>query len=89
MRCLETNIYSAPTQQATDLALAQRITETFDFLMDSVKPDVVVVHGKDAAKHLQGKCITSHVIEVPHFARGWSQASARALGQQIKHACDA
>lgn len=89
IRCLETNIYAAPTEQAVDLRALQRSTAPFDFLMDSVKPDVVVVHGKDAAMHLQGKNISAQIIVVPHFARGWSQSSARTLGRQIKLACDA
>lgn len=89
VQCLETNIYAAPTEQAADLAQAQRLTAPINFLLDSVKPDVVVVHGKDAATHLQDKGIAAHVIVVPHFSRGWSQANARALGCQIRHACDA
>lgn len=89
VQCLETNIYAAPTEQAADLALAHRLTAPIDFLLDSVKPDVVVVHGKDAATHLQDKGIAARVIAVSHFSRGWSQSDARALGQQIKHECDA
>lgn len=88
VRCLETNIHAVPTERAADLAPPQRITAPFDFLIDAIKPDVVIVHGKDAATHLQGKRISAQVIEVPHFARGWSQSSARAFGQRIKIACD-
>ena len=89
VHCLETNIYAAPTEEATELALARRLTAPVDFLIEAVKPKVVVVHGKDAASHLQDKVISARLIAVPHFSRGWSQASARALGRQIKLACDA
>lgn len=89
INCLETNIYAAPTEQAADLALARRMTAPVDFLIDSVKPDVVIVHGKDAAMHLHSKGISAHVTAVPHFSRGWSQSDARALGQRIRRECGA
>lgn len=86
---LETNIYAAPTEQALDLTSAQRLTAPFDFLMESIQPRVIVVHGNDAASHLQDKDPKANVIAVPHFSRRWSQASARLLGQQIRRECDA
>lgn len=89
VHCLETNIYASPTEQATELVAARRLTTTIDFLLESIKPDVVIVHGKDATLHLQEKRIAAHVISVPHFSRGWSQSDARALGQQIRSKCDA
>lgn len=85
---LETNIYAAPTEAAADLAVTRRLAEPFDFLIDAIKPAVIVVHGKDAATYVQGKDLASRIIAVPHFSRGWSQSSARELGQQIKSACD-
>ena len=84
VRCLETNIYATPTEQATDLAIANRLTAPFDFLLKSVSPAIVVVHGKDAAVHLQTMRIEAYVISVPHFSRGWSRSAARDLGQQIR-----
>ena len=89
VQCLETNIYAAPTEQASDLGHARRLTAPFDFLLDSVKPNVIVVHGNDAAAHLQTMHVAAHVIVVPHFSRGWSQAKARALGSEISSVCDA
>lgn len=87
VQVLETNIYSAPTERMDDLPPEQRLAEPFRFLLDAVKPDVVVVHGKEAAAYLHGKNLATRIIEVKHFSRGWSQSAARALGQQIKQAC--
>jgi hypothetical protein len=84
IHCLETNIYSAPTEQATDLASERRVTAPFDFLVAKINPKVVVAHGADAVEHVKKKNLSAHVIDVPHFSRGWSQERARALGQQIR-----
>jgi hypothetical protein len=84
-KCLETNIYSAPTEQAVDLVSEQRITRPFDYLLTKIRPRVIVVHGEDATRHVEGKSLSGvRIIRVSHFSRGWSQESARALGQQIK-----
>lgn len=83
-RCLETNIYSAPTEQAMDLVSERRVTAPFDYLLDKINPKLILAHGAEAVEHLNKKFLSAHLIEVPHFSRGWSQASARALGQQIR-----
>jgi hypothetical protein len=90
IRCLETNIYSAPTEQAADLASAQRVTAPFDFLLEKIKPGVIVAHGDDAAQHLRGKTLTSKLITERHFSSRsppWKKEDARALGQRIKTEC--
>ena len=87
IRCLETNIYSSPTEQAVDLASEKRITKPFDFLLSKIQPRLIVVHGDDAARHIHMCVAGGRIITVPHFSRGWSQKSARALGQQIKNEC--
>lgn len=52
-RCLETNIYSASTEQAADLATQQRVTAPFDFLLANIMPRVIVAHGIDAVEHIR------------------------------------
>jgi hypothetical protein len=84
VRCLETNIYSVPTEQAADLSQKQRATAPFDFLLAKINPRVIVVHGVDAAGHIRSKNLRARVVAVSHFSRGWSQAKARSLGQQIR-----
>jgi hypothetical protein len=84
VKCLETNIYSAPTEELHDLDHERRITAPFDFLLDKIKPGVVVVHGKDAIAHLRQKALPIKVIEVAHFSRGWNERAAQDLGRQIR-----
>lgn len=86
--CLETNIYSAPTAQAADLTLKQRATAPFDLLLSKINPSVIVAHGLDAVAHVRSKSPSAHVLAVAHFSRGWSQAKARSLGQQIRLASE-
>ncbi len=84
VRCLETNIYAAPTEQAVDLKSEQRITAPFDFLLASIKPRVILAHGADAKRHIGTKHLSAQIRCVEHFSRGWSQNSARELGRQIR-----
>jgi hypothetical protein len=84
VRCLETNIYSVPTEAAADLSSQKQVTAPLDFLLEKIKPRIIVAHGKDAVSYIQRKHLAARVIEVPHFARGWKEADARALGRQIK-----
>lgn len=84
-RCLETNIYSASTEQAVDLASEQRITAPFDFLLVNIKPRVIVAHGVDAVEHIRKMNVDAKVFSVSHFSRGWSRESALALGAKIKN----
>lgn len=87
VRCLETNIYAAPTEQAVDLPPEQRITTPFDYLLEKLQPRLIVVHGEEAASHIQSKNYTGQIIKVSHLSRGWSQVAARELGLQIKQKC--
>lgn len=89
IRCLETNIYAVPTEQAVDLISEKRITAPFDYLLARIQPRLIVVHGKDAAVHIQSKGFAGHTIIVPHFSRGWSQMAARTLGLKIRTECNA
>jgi hypothetical protein len=82
-RCLETNIYLAPTRKAVDLESAQRITATFDFLLSSIRPSIVVAHGIPTVEHIRKMDIDAKVFAVSHFSRGWSRQAAIELGVKI------
>ena len=88
IRCLETNIYSAPTEQATDLPSRKRITAPFDFLVAAIRPRVILTHGDKAEEHIRSKHLSARIISVSHFSRGWSEERARELGNQIKSAVE-
>jgi hypothetical protein len=84
---LETNIFALPTEQARDLATADKKTLLFDTLFEHIKPRVIVTHGNQARAELATRETTAIVFGEKHFSRGWSQADARALGRRIRLAC--
>jgi hypothetical protein len=83
VKFLETNIYSAPTEEAKDLAVHQRLTAPFDFLLDEIKPSLIITHGKEAADYLRMRTPSASVMNLSHLSRGWSESRARELGQNI------
>lgn len=86
--CLETNIYSTASEEFSDLSAGLRDTKVFDYLLVTLKPEVIIVHGEDAVAHVQSKAPAASVLAVPHFSRGWSHESARALGRKVKQMID-
>jgi hypothetical protein len=103
VKCLETNIYSKPTEQARDLREQERVTKPFDFLLRTIHPQVIFLHGEEAVKHIQvilkaqfkSGSLQSikvewgkvHVMAVPHLSRGWSKKRAREIGQVLREVC--
>lgn len=83
VRCLETNIYSVPSEAAIDLAPHQRSTAPIDYLLSTIKPRVIVAHGDDAIAHIRKFSPECAVIEVAHFSRGFSDVAAQKLGHRI------
>jgi hypothetical protein len=102
VKCLETNLYAKATIQASDLKEQERITRPFDFLLKTIRPVAILLHGKDAARHIETTFGTSletnkmqpvqvewgtlQVIAVPHLSRGWSERRAREVGQVLREA---
>jgi hypothetical protein len=97
--CLETNIFQFPSRRESDLAASERDTRVFDFLLESVRPRVVFVHGRSAVKHLaqlthtnlpHGQFTTVTYREVAfdaiaghHLSYRWSYAKVDELGQVL------
>lgn len=97
--CLETNIYSSAADAVADLSPEERWTGPFDFLVDAIRPDVIVTYGKDAETHLEGWLglgiphETFGQVRVlggrvwfraeRHFSRGYAYARAEQLGRDI------
>ena len=104
MKCLETNIYAKPTPQARDLREQERATQSFDFLLRAIRPQVMLLHGQDAVKHLETIFDVQlkpdrlqpirvewgevGVMAVPHLSRGWSKKRAREVGQLLRTVCE-
>nr|WP_199044081.1 hypothetical protein [Dyella sp. ASV24] len=87
---LETNIYATATRTAKELAKEQQCTQPFEFLLDAVKPSILLIHGTKAAEYFHthkdvGRGV--EIIENRHFSRGWSEVDARVLGRRIRDEC--
>lgn len=98
-RCLETNLYMTATASANELAAAQMDSSTFDFLLASIQPRFLLVHGTEARQHLEqatGCGLQPNsanpvvlngcpllIFPISHLSRGWSNARCTELGQQL------
>ncbi|WP_247232300.1 hypothetical protein [Telluribacter sp. SYSU D00476] len=51
--CLDTNICSTPTRTARELLPNDHRTEVFRYLMDTIRPTLVYVHGKEAVEYFR------------------------------------
>ncbi|WP_141104118.1 hypothetical protein [Noviherbaspirillum denitrificans] len=52
-RALETNLYSVSTPKENDLTRADKIPLIFNFLLRSIKPKALLVHGDATAQYLR------------------------------------
>ncbi len=86
-RCLETNVYALPSDDKASLAEESRKTAPFRFLLETIKPSVIVAHGDDAILETQHLAGSVRVMPVKHFSRGWSEEAARSLGQKLGALC--
>jgi hypothetical protein len=81
---LETNIYAMASRNLKSLAKSDRNTAPFKFLVETIRPKIIVVHGKDAERAIAGAIAKLHVQPqvIParrHFSR-ISFEEAKALG---------
>jgi hypothetical protein len=80
-RVLETNVYAKASDDMKSLDLTSRETAPFRFLLATVQPKVIVVHGKLAVEAIDKFDVPSRVIAADnHFSRKTSRDTARALG---------
>ena len=102
--CLETNLYGAATEQARDLSAARQDTTVFDFLVQEIRPKVILLHGADAHRYMaqrlgqalepgqfttaQVESVVARLLPVSHLSRGWSEKAARQLGQRLRDAVE-
>lgn len=84
-RVLETNLLWKPSRRKRDLAKQDRNLGDFGFLLDLLKPQVVVLHGSDANRHWDESRLDITVIREKHFAIGYSQDAAYSLGERIRN----
>lgn len=103
-KALETNLYMSATAQANELNKELMDSSTFNFLLTTIKPKFLLVHGKDAREHLERLTQTNFelnhankvtiqgtetmVYPVRHLSRGWSNERCIELGREIKRLID-
>lgn len=103
-KCLETNVFSEATETLSELSTEDRGTEVFRFLVESIRPRILLAHGKDAREAIEalaqrtlseGEPVLCHVagarttvLAVPHLSRDWSQDRARSLGRRLRDLAD-
>ncbi|RWQ57830.1 hypothetical protein [Mesorhizobium sp.] len=81
VRVLETNIYARASDDMRTLDVASREIAPFKFLLDTIKPKVIVVHGKPALQTVGKFGTSAKVIEADHhFSRQTSKVTARGYG---------
>ena len=99
IKCLETNIYSIATMKSSELSENEMISSTFEFLLKTVKPKVILVHGKDAKLFLEKMTeltfinetfntielngSISQIYPISHLSRGWSKLACSDLGDTL------
>ncbi len=77
---LETNIFAVASATKPELALDDQDTAPFHYLLRSIRPKVIVAHGKEAAQVVARLDTGAHVISVKHLSRGWSAQAITQLG---------
>lgn len=82
-RCLETNLYAHPSSSAATLDKAQRDPTLFQWLVETLRPELLVVHGASAAAEIKHLNLGIPTKSVRHFSRQWSYDRAYALGIEI------
>ena len=103
IRCLETNVYPIPSPREVNLAKSDRDSRVFDYLLESLRPAVLFVHGNTAVKYMArlldedlplGEFVqVSHrgrsfdVIAGYHLSYQWSYAKVESLGRELADRC--
>lgn len=52
-QCLETNIYSKPSEMLKNLEVQNKNTDIFNFLVKAIKPKAILIHGTNPAEFIK------------------------------------
>jgi hypothetical protein len=53
VRCLETNVFAKPSPSAAELKRGDRQTRIFGFLLRTIQPKAILLHGQHARDHFE------------------------------------
>jgi hypothetical protein len=99
IRALETNVFHHHSKRERDLTKEERVPGVFDFLVKTLKPKIMFVHGMSAVRYLQKRALmvfdhanfvtvdyggtTLDVLSGRHLYN-WSYAQVDELGRKLK-----
>ena len=100
IKTLETNLFVKATPTADELKKKDRESSVFEFLLKTIKPKIIFIHGNEVIEYFQklyGIKIEKNIIEnfeilgtktsllaMNHLSRGWSKQKSIELGEQLK-----
>ncbi|HET8886043.1 MAG TPA: hypothetical protein VFM70_06795, partial [Salinimicrobium sp.] len=100
VKILETNLFVKATPTAKELKAGDRRSEVFEYLLETIKPEVIFLHENQTIKYfekLDGVKIVKNetksfeilgtktkVLAKNHLSRGWSEANTKELGKDLK-----
>ncbi|WP_298767621.1 hypothetical protein [uncultured Polaribacter sp.] len=100
IKTLETNLFVKATPTADELTNKDRESSVFEFLLKTIKPKIIFIHGNEVIEYFQklyGIKIVKNKIEnfeilgtktnllaMNHLSRGWSKQKSIELGKQLK-----
>ncbi|MEI6949887.1 hypothetical protein V9K67_22060 [Paraflavisolibacter sp. H34] len=71
LSALETNVYATPSTRKSLLSPKDQDTAVFDFLLQSIGPTLLFIHGKDACRAIEQR------IKGPLVGDGWNRIGGR------------
>ncbi|MEL6303185.1 MAG: hypothetical protein AAFQ20_00180 [Bacteroidota bacterium] len=100
VKALETNLFVKATPTADELDHEDRKSEVFGFLLDTIRPDIIFIHGNEVRKYfeeLYDISITknkigsfnimgtrTNILAMDHLSRGWSIKKSTDLGKTLR-----
>jgi hypothetical protein len=102
VKCLETNLFPSSSKRLAELPSQHRTPQVFNFLLQTIKPRMLFVHGREARNHMEhlgGRSLalneltkirlaggSVYVYARHHLSFQLSKAACRALGERLREA---
>jgi len=99
-KALETNLFVKATPTADELMFEYRESSVFEYLLESIRPKIVFIHGNEVIEYFE-KLYTIKIVKnkvenfevlgtktkilaMNHLSRGWSKEKSLQLGTKLK-----
>ena len=100
VKALETNIFASYAAKEAGLSTVGKDTRLFDYLVETIRPKLLIGHGKSvreyfdrvvgkslvhgAYEHVQWRCIPLEVRVEHHLSYHWSDQRVAEFGEEVK-----